>query len=66
MSHESSPLVKWADSQATLNRFGSKEYSQFVCHIMNLFDSRAHRRECECAWVAPYGFVIEGGCSEHD
>ena len=29
MSHESSPLVKWADSQATLNRFGSKEYSQF-------------------------------------
>lgn len=67
MSVESfASLESWAIQQPTTNRFGSREYSPFVCHIMNLFDPRALRQECECAWVPPYGFVIETGCSEHD
>lgn len=59
-------LVSWAVEQSTVNKFGTKEYSAFVCHIMNLFDPR--RLECrnECAWVAPYGWVPEAGCSAHD
>lgn len=58
--------VSWADAHATVNSFGSKEYSEFVCHIMNLLDPRV--RECgnECTWVAPFGWVPEAGCSIHD
>lgn len=58
--------LEWADKHATMNCFGSKEYSPFVCHIMNLLDPRV--RECgnECEWVAPFGWVPEAGCSIHD
>lgn len=64
--HQTTRTEAWAESHATINRFGSREYSPFVCHVMNLFDPRARRLECECSWVAPYGFVVEAGCSEHD
>jgi hypothetical protein len=60
-----SDIMQWADAQATINSYGSKEYSPFVCHTMNLFDERAIK-DCECKWVAPYGFVPEAGCPLHD
>jgi hypothetical protein len=60
------PDTSWADQNATVNQFGSKEYSRFVCHIMNLFDPRAHECSGECCWVSPFGWVPEAGCSIHD
>lgn len=58
-------ITEWIEANATTNRYGSREYSPFVCHIANLFDERA-RGPCECQWVSPYGFVIEAGCAKHD
>jgi hypothetical protein len=58
--------IAWADRHATTNSFGSKEYSDFVCHIMNLFDPRVGECRNECAWVAPFGWVPEAGCAIHD
>jgi len=60
-----SEIMDWIEAHATVNRYGSKEYSLFVCHIANLFDERA-RGLCECRWISPYGFVVEAGCAEHD
>jgi hypothetical protein len=57
-------LFAWAEANRSKGAYGY-EYPPFVCHIMNMFDPRA-RRECECAWISPYGFVIEAGCSEHE
>jgi hypothetical protein len=39
-------------------------YSWFYCLWMNSF----HRTTCGhvCRWRAPYGFVAEGRCPEHD
>jgi hypothetical protein len=59
-------MTEWAEQHATTNQFGSKEYSPFVCHQMNMFDQRARECDCECAWVSPYGFVPEAGCPQHD
>lgn len=57
--------LMWARQMAVPNRFGTPEYSPFVCHVMNTLDSRAHG-PCECQWVSPYGWVPEAGCREHD
>lgn len=63
-------MVAWAEQHATINEYGTKCYGPFVCHIMNLFDRRVHRNNdkepYECKWVAPYGFVPEAGCPDHD
>lgn len=58
--------LDFAEKHAITNRFGSKEYSAFICHIMNLIDPRT--RECSnaCEWVAPFGWVPEAGCKIHD
>jgi hypothetical protein len=56
----------WIEQNSTVNKFGSKTYSPFVCHIANLFDERTHGGRCECRWHSPYGFVVEAGCAEHD
>lgn len=58
-------IEAWIAERAVTNRFGSKTYDEFTCHIANLFDPRAHAN-CECRWYAPYGFVVEAGCPEHD
>lgn len=58
-------VLTWTQANSTKNQYGTAEYSGFVCHIANLFDPRT-RAPCECAWIAPYGFVIEDGCAEHD
>lgn len=57
---------KWVDEHATENRFGTKEYPAFICHVANLFDDRSHDDTCECRWITPYGFVPEAGCEKHD
>lgn len=59
-------IQKWAESHATINEYGYPVYSQFVCHIANLFDERARDTGCACEWVSPYGFVPEDGCEKHD
>ena len=64
-------MVEWAEKNSTINKYGSKEYSEFVCHNMNMFDVRVrlHREakdEWNCEWVSPYGFVPEAGCPVHD
>lgn len=41
------------------------QYPARFCEWMNVADERAHG-PCACHWAAPYGFVIEAGCSEHD
>lgn len=58
-------LLEWTAAQATINRYGSPEYSEFVCHVANLLDPRA-RAACDCEWVSPHGFVVAAGCPEHD
>lgn len=57
-------VIEWADRHATVNTAGTSEYSSFVCTIANLLDSRVSSA-CECAWIAPYGFVREEGCRDH-
>lgn len=46
------------------------QYTTEFCALMNLLDPRVHLDTkdfpYECAWVAPYGFVIEAGCPRHD
>jgi hypothetical protein len=61
-----SDRLAWAERHTTVNRFGSKEYPAFVCHIMNLIDPRVRECGAECAWVAPFGWVPEAGCPVHD
>jgi hypothetical protein len=61
----------WAEKNSAVNQFGTKCYPPFVCHTMNMFDPRVryHRDrqdEWACEWCAPYGFVPEAGCPEHD
>lgn len=58
--------TEWADRHATINEFGSKEYSFFVCLIMNLLDPRSRPHGYACEWVVPYGWVPEVGCPLHD
>lgn len=58
--------IAWSDRHATINRFGVKEYSEFVCHVMNLLDPRFGECRNECAWIAPFGWVPEAGCAIHD
>lgn len=58
-------MIEWAEKNAKINKYGAKEYSPFICHIMNMFDERA-RQNCECEWYSPYGFVIADGCELHD
>ena len=41
------------------------QYPGSFCNMMNIVDKRAHQ-DCECEWYAPYGFVVEEGCPEHD
>ncbi len=38
------------------------QYPQRFCDWMNVIDPH----DCGCEWMAPYGFVIEAGCPEHD
>lgn len=59
-------MLAWAEENAKTNKFGSKEYSPFVCHIMNMFDKRREECTSECMWVSPYGWVPEAGCPTHD
>ncbi len=45
----------------------ARQYSRLFCWLMNLVDSRVHDdADGWCRWVAPYGFVIDAGCSRHD
>lgn len=41
-------------------------YSDEFCYLMNILDPRVHRGNYCCEWVAPYGFVPEACCPEHD
>lgn len=41
------------------------QYPPRFCDYMNVLDERA-RRACGCHWAAPYGFVVEADCPEHD
>jgi hypothetical protein len=62
---QSDRVQEWADRQATPNEYGTLFYSEFTCHIANMLDPRS-RENCECRWVAPYGWVPEAGCPAHD
>ena len=65
MSSTQDNLVKWADDNChAVKGYSGKHYSPFICHIMNMFDTRV--RNCECEWIAPYGRVISADCKEHD
>lgn len=58
-------LVTWAESNCYYKkRYTGKHYLPFVCHIMNMFDTRV--RNCPCEWLSPYGRVISADCELHD
>lgn len=58
-------LETWAENNAHYKKgYTGKHFSQFVCHIMNMFDRRV--RSCECEWISPYGRVISADCELHD
>lgn len=42
------------------------QYPYRFCEQMNIIDDRVRFAGCGCGWVAPYGFVVEAGCPEHD
>ena len=41
------------------------QFSQSFCDMMET-DDALRECDCECGWVAPYGFVVEAGCPRHD
>lgn len=58
-------LEEWAEKHVFYKKgFSGKHYSEFICHIMNMFDKRV--RGCECEWYAPYGRVISADCEKHN
>lgn len=60
-------LLKWAEDHVYYRKgYSGKHYSEFVCHIMNMFDKRVDECDCCCEWASPYGWVPEDGCKIHD
>ncbi len=42
------------------------QFTQEFCDHMNKADLRMRGVDCECEWMPPYGWVVEGGCKYHD
>ena len=43
-----------------------RQWKNWECWIINLIDIRLWFCDCNCEWVAPYGFVPEADCEKHD
>jgi hypothetical protein len=61
---DNGPVIRYFTAWLRLRERGVRRYSPLRCLWMNAF--RKPTCGYGCRWVAPYGFVPDMGCPEHD